>query len=309
MVFNMLNKKPIFIFGFTGGGTGILWDLIITHPQCMTPGPEINQIFYYSRKREVIYKIKLHVTAFANGFNYNYLKLFNHKNIHVINYNKMLKNNNFLNYIDQTFYQLKVNRALHHIYDKYKYPNEVYSIEEAENTRLVTKSIEGACLAASFWNEVYEDAKFICIIRNGLACAESKLRHKRVRNILQAAKSYNFIGNYLYKFNQNNENCLLIRYEDYIDEPQKTIEKIYKHLDLDIKKVQKFKIQSRSNIITNEKETNKEIGKKYWYSFDEIDNFFIKDINKKAMKNLKKNQIDEFLEIAGDIFYKFNYKI
>jgi len=45
----MLNVKPIFIVGFQRGGTGILMNLLLSHPNVCTPRGETHQVFRGAR--------------------------------------------------------------------------------------------------------------------------------------------------------------------------------------------------------------------------------------------------------------------
>jgi hypothetical protein len=45
------NRRPVFIHGLQGGGTGILWNFLTSHADCLGPRYETNQIFMYNWER------------------------------------------------------------------------------------------------------------------------------------------------------------------------------------------------------------------------------------------------------------------
>lgn len=298
-------ERPIFICGFAGGGTGILWDLILSHPDCSHPGWETNEIFYANALREINKRLYLTLCSLKYGFNPLFLRIFNTKTDHVMYaVEKLTRYKEFIRFVDERFYQLKL-RDIDSPADRFKYRGVPYTRDEIEKTRLVAKNIEGCCFASDFLAKVYPDSKFVSIVRNGLVYCESKMRHNRVRTAREAALIYRNVGNYILSMERKDSNHLTIKYEDMVSAPLKTIERVYSHCELNLD-VREFKIMTRS-YLGQSLDDSRIIGKKYWYSSAELPSFFDANIDIRAMNRLSDDQKIEFLTIAKDVMDKFGY--
>lgn len=155
---------------------------------------------------------------------------------------------------------------------------------------LLEKSPPNICRAKNI-NEVFNNAKYICLIRNPYAQIQSNIRRYN-SNIIVATKKY---LNYL-KFQKDNienlENILIITYEELTNSPLKTKDKIRIFLpklnDINIKK----KFNAHNMLKENEMR--------------------ITNLNNKSIETLTKKQIITISKILNknqDLIKYFNYSI
>lgn len=304
-----------------GGGTGILWNLLTSHPDCLGPRYETNEIFFFgalnfakavAKHRPSQIQNMLRLTQFSLRYRFNpcLFKAFDMFDLSTRDPHE-LDNRNFIRAVDQRLYELKIDHALHPFLDKedHRTRRSKYTLQEIRNTRLVAKNLEGLCFLYPFFSRIYPEARFISIVRNGLANCESKLRKKRAASALEAGVVYRTLVTQMLKLSKQ-RNCLLIRYEDLIESPQDTIAKIYEFLDLEVDTTQEFRMSVREFL---GKETtllrNKPPKKgKLWFSMDELMGQFLqRDINARGVARLSPEQRITFTKECLHILQNLDY--
>lgn len=299
------DQSPILILGIAGGGTGKLWDLIISHPRCQTPGPELNEIFMYGPKRKVFKNINHKIERWLNPSFSGFWSLFDYRILNKVEETPVITTKQV------RFFERKISTLIHKrsllSEDRFKCEGVPYEKHEIENLRPVFKALEGAIASAYFLKAVYPDLKIICLIRNGLAYTESKLRHERADGVKSCAQVYNYTYE-IFKSLIENYGAYPLRYEDYVVNPLEETRKVYNYLDLDFEDLENFKIQGRGFIGSSKDYGKKNImTPKKWYRKEELSNHFKSDINTKAIARLGEDQIDAFMKECQESMDYFNY--
>lgn len=299
------NRSPIVILGIQGGGTGKLWDLIVSHPDCQTPGPELNEIFGPWPKRKVIQNLRREYLKRSHDHFRDKWQLFDIRDIQD-NSQDIVVTKQDIKFFEQRISSLIESRSLNSE-DMFKHEGHKYQKKDIDGLRPVFKALEGGISSVDFLLKAYPDLRVICLIRNGLAYAESKLRHKRAKDVLECSQVYNYVYRKFVQLSERN-NVVLLRYEDYVKDPINELLRLYRFLNLDVSKVQKFKIQGRGyhggvknygkkNIMTP----------KEWFILEELPKHFKTGINEKGIGLLEKSVKEEFLNRSGDAMRFFNY--
>ena len=81
-------------------------------------------------------------------------------------------------WVDSVLYREKL-RSLHPLLNRFKDAEVEYTPAEIQASRLLAKNIDGMIYANDLWAEMYPDAAFFGLVRNGLAICEGHVRRGR----------------------------------------------------------------------------------------------------------------------------------
>jgi hypothetical protein len=319
------NRRPVFIHGLQGGGTGILWNFLTSHADCLGPRYETNQIFMYSwwrfakaipRPGQYGYQIPnmlaLLPLALRHGFPPRMWRVFAYDD-RSPRVPERYSHPGLAAAVDERLHELKVDHGLHPRGDRddEKQRGVKYTRAELEATRLVAKNIEGLCLLYPFFKATFPDAKFVSITRDGLASCESKLRHGRARSATHAAEIYRDEVGYMVELaKKHGDHCMLVRYEDLMAAPLEHIPRIYAFLDLAFSPDQEFRMATREFIGREQTQlAGREVqAGKDWLSQQELTAGFVQpDVNSRARARLSAADSKEFLRVAGPVMEELRY--
>ena len=152
-----------------------------------------------------------------------------------------------------------------------------------------------------FIKEIYPEAKFIAITRDGYCSSEGIMRRAKpvghAEKVLGkssypeelCAEQWAYINEKLLAFSENNASCLHIRFEDFVLEPEETVKTLFRHIGVDEKLV-----SIKGDVL---------------YVADKA--FPIKNTNPGSRNRFLKSQLnlDDFNRIAGETMSKFGYSL
>ncbi len=295
----MINKAPIFVNGFTRGGTNLLMNLIVSHPDVCMLGGEMHVVFY-GRDRDNIRKwghrlLYLPILFTTRQHFFWPYRLYNRNKIPRL----------LMHYIDFLLYCSKVLAPRNRIRGQ----ATTNTIRQIVESRLVSKNVNGVVLTTPLFAEMYPDAIFIGLVRNGLALAEGFIR--RGWTAERIGKMYEIICQQMIKDEKNNDNYFLVRFEDLIEDPVKEIANIYSCMGLDIKKVSKYRLQAKKSMTSNGTrdysfggETDREIK---WFKPTDLHKGIRRDVNQNQIARLEDREKFTFLRLASKSMSDLNY--
>jgi len=295
----MLNKSPIFVNGFQRGGTNILMNLIVSHPDICMLGGE-TQVVFYGRRRETFKKwfprlLSSPILISTNPYifwPYRYEK------------RKMIPQF-LMPYIDFLFYTSKIFAPRNRIRDE----NTQNTLNEIHRSRLLCKNVNGVTLATPIFHKMYPDAAFIGLVRNGLALCESFIR--RGWTAERVGEMYQIVCNQIIEDSNELKNYKLIYFEDIVQHPMETLQEVYDFLGLEIEQVSKFRLQSK-RVMSKEGERGYVFGGKqdretHWFKFDSLENYLQKDVNENQIALLTPHDKEVFLQYARSSMEELGY--
>jgi hypothetical protein len=301
----MKNEDPIFINSFARGGSTILMNLLLSHPKVCSSNGEIQKVFKGTRWDSVgmkIYKkiccdLPIRLIVRQDIFSLRLLK----KRKRVPLYAR--------NYIDKILYEgrFKASLATHNLLKDEQTP---YTIEELAKCRLLMKGLNGLVFNTQMFSEMYPDATFIALIRNGLALCESYIR--RGQSAKQIAEMYNIVINKILENSKYIPNYHIVKFEDMINDPDGFTKKIFKFANLDSKQVKKIRQQTRKTIDENGRHVLTKGSKErqvLWYYPKELKTHMSMKVNYYQIKNLSQHDKKSFLSIAGEAMEKVGYSL
>lgn len=299
----MLNKQPIFINAFSRGGSNMMVNFILSHPEVCISAGETHKVFkpgtrfdqgWMRVKKRFFYDYPIRLAIGEDYFWPNLVK----PRKHVPQYIR--------NYIDKLLYQGRfIARIPSH--NLYKSENVPYTDEELAQCRLLTKGLNGLVFTVDMFKEMYPDAVFLAMVRNGLAVCEG--RSRRGHPVQKFAQHYKLIADRMLQYQKELPNYHIFRYEDMVNNPLNFMQDIYAKAHLDLDKVQKIRLESKATI---DSEGNHVLSKGhdrevFWYEKHQLGEHIKPNINENQIKKLQPSVRDAFLKIAGDSMEKLNY--
>lgn len=295
----MLNKAPIFINGFSYGGTNLITNLFASHPDVSELTGETHEVFYGKPGKMLDQLIRrafyLPVLIFTRQhvFGREYLE----------NRRKIPKH--LLSYIDFIFY---IDKLMKNKKD-YHHKNIEKEKRDISNYRFIAKNVNGVVLASDVFSDIYPDATFIALVRNGFALCEGYVR--RGWTAEDFGKMYEKVCQKIIYDSKKIPNYYIVYFEDMISNPSDFITKIYSFSKLDISKISKIRLQAKKSMDKNgiRKYTfggikDREI---CWFPVEDIKNYIRSEVNKNQILQLSEQDRSIFLQHAKKSMEHFGY--
>ncbi len=298
----MLNERPVFIFGFQFGGSNLLQNLLLSHPDlCCTRG-EMQELFI---GKEGDTRVATTLKRLA------YLPLALNEKGHFLSLSKWQERKKFktstLKHLDKTLYADKL-KATEESQNKYKHPDELYSYEEIESSRVVIKLLNGLMFLDENLMNMYPNATFIALIRNGLAVCEGAMR--RGVEMQAIAQGYQLGCQHIIKQSQKYSNYHVFRYEDLVRFPAETSAKIYQAVNLDANEIKAIRLETKP-VITKAGEHKNSLGTRQkqliWYDKHNFSKHMRLDINENQIKRLEASHKEAILNYCHKSLQHFSY--
>ena len=230
----MLNTHPIFLVGFARGGTNIVLNFLRSHPDVCCPRGELTQVFKGQRSEP-------YHTRFVKLLRYSPILVAEKRDIFGAwlwedrpAFSSFTKNR-----IDNILYHERFG-ALLPSENLYRYENIKYTFEQLAQARLFCKNLNGLIFISRNLAEMYSDATFIGLVRNGFAVCEGHIRRRRY-SANEIAMYYQRGCQRLIEDSQRIKNFHIFRFEDVIEHPVELLKKIYMVSELELQKVNKLK--------------------------------------------------------------------
>lgn len=291
----MLNKKPIFINAFSRGGSNILWNIFLTHPDVCSPIIETLEIFRIGRFGRW--------SGYEAILKTGQLHFFDQKTLAP----RKPISKGAQAYIDEKLYEWKL-KTITDAEMRYKYENQLYTLDEVKQSRLVAKNNNGLSFLTDIFSEMYPDATFIGLVRNPLALYESYKRRRFIGSVDEFVAFYTKIAGRMLDDSKRCENYHLIRFEDVLSDLKGSVTQLYDWANLDMSKIQKMRFKAKQHSTTNA-EWQKEfaIGQHHWVTFEESGDFLEDDVNRVQIDRLDAGDKQTILSQLGPFIDGFGY--
>jgi len=296
----MKNKKVIVINGFQRGGTNIVYNIFQSHPMVCSPndletGQIISQNYRIPNQKKIGYFIKRLK-----------LRLYSLLNTKIVLNSFLVKIFGIL--IDELFYKYKL-KNYNSRYNRFKYENVPYTLEEVKNCVLCLKSVHNDIRLTNFLSRFYGNIYFIGLIRNGYALCEGWIR--RGKNAQIGGNRYREFCEMMIKDSKKFKNYKLLKFEDILKDPFDTAKELYEFTHLEPISLNKVRFKSKKVITENgiHKIKYGKLDSKYWFDRENIYSLFDPDINKIQIERLSELDKRNFEKEAKSILEYFNYLV
>jgi hypothetical protein len=307
----MLIKKPVFIVGFAFGGSNILLNLLRSHPEICSPAGETDELFKGKNKGPYnlfpaeplsnhIIKLLHYAPILLSQQQHVFSKGLWERRKDISERNKKR--------IDNILYYEKIKNLEKH-YKRYN-PEilSLNSLDQLKEKRGLFKNLSGLIYMSDLFSSMYPDAIFIGIVRNALAVCEGHAR--RGASLEKFAFKYEKACQQMIKDSEIIPNYRIFRFEDIIKEPCGELEHIYSFAGLDIKKVNKIKLEKKKVITEKGDHQLSKTGvfkELVEYNIEDFGNHFNKNVNENQIKRLSIEQKEIIKQYCKDSMDYFSY--
>lgn len=292
------NRAPIILNCFSRGGSNILWNIFLSHPQVCSPIKETLELFRINPKKNpkwAGYKLAL-ISGQPMFFNQWHLKP------------RRPVSANTKAYIDQVLYENKLN-TLVDAEMKFKADGQLYTREEVEQSRIALKHNNGLTYLSDTFLSMYPDATFFSLVRNPVSLYESHKRRGLVKNAQQFSKFYNTLCQRMLDDSERLANYHILKFETMVENPREVIHDLYKHAGLDITQMSQFRFKAKRFVHSDgEHKTKFEMSKHYWFDIDNLHEILEPKVNDYQNQLLSPEEIDEVMKLTGTITKKLGYQ-
>jgi hypothetical protein len=307
----MRNHKPIFVNCFSRGGSNIVWETLQSHPDTSAPIGETDKIIWQEAGR---WKGAVNIWLSLRGGqllphpqNENGYWMLNYGLFHANNYKERHLNKFSKNYLDNLLYTWKL-KNLEHPFNKYKTKEQIYTLEELKQARVVAKHINGLIFLVPALIEMYPDSTHFGLVRNGLALCESRLRRKTFEDAGKFGVLYNKIVTKFIEYQAKYPNFYLLKFEDLLSDPKRFVCKLYNQAGLSYSDKMSVRLKAKRFINSaGVHETNLEEGNKYWLKLDNFSEFVDTRINENQIKRLDLRDKQKFMKFGAKSMEQLGY--
>lgn len=211
-------------------------------------------------------------------------------------------------FIDLVLYQEK-KWALAVEQNQLKSEEEKYETVEVAQARLLSKNINGVVLMTEVFNNMYPEATFLGLLRDGRALCESHTR--RGASAQDVARLYCTVGDAMHQYAQDLPNFHLVRFEDIIADPLREIKEIYRAVGVSMNDVSKFRLQVKTKTGSEgERKLNANQDRQVvWYEPEFLDSFFDPKVNEHQINQLAQSDREMFERSSYETLGKLGYKL
>lgn len=298
----MLNRNAIFVNGFSRGGTTILTNLLASHPDVCMLG-ETHHVFKGHNITDSLWRIFAKCVCYdAPIIVSQWQDFFSPRRVEP---RKPLRPW-VRRRVDRVLYREKTH-SVHPILNEYKSPDDRYTAREIEDSRLLCKNIDGMIYATDIFAEMYPDATFFGLVRNGLAICEGHLR--RGRSAEEMGWRYQVLVDKMLRDQGEMSRYWLVRFEDLVSHPQTSLATMIANAGLDFSRMSRVRMQVR-RVMDAQGNHRLDGGDEWdvvWLALDELDGYFHRDVDQNQIQRLSTRDRDAFLHQAGDAMERLGY--
>ncbi|MEM9291341.1 MAG: sulfotransferase [Acidobacteriota bacterium] len=269
------NQRPIFLGCFSRGGSNILWNLFLSHPQVCSPLRETLEIFRLDWRAPTLDGFRL---ALRTG-----RRVFDQWNLSP----RKPLGPAAARQVDEVLYREKL-RTLDDEYMSWRDAERRYSAEEIAATRLCAKNNNGLVFLTELWLDLYPQATFFALLRHPVALYESHKRRRITSSPRQFTDFYNRIAGRMLDDAEGYDCCHLVRFEDLVQQPLESMQRLYAAADLDPSALQQLRFKTKPHYRRDGSHgSDHPPGTHLWLDFDEVPGFLVPDINRRQASQLE----------------------
>jgi Sulfotransferase family len=299
----MLNKAPIFVNALWRGGSNILVNLLLSHPDVCSATGELQRVFRGGARGErlsrVVYKYLrygLPVDLVAG------LGFFRPDNLEP----RSAPPASIRRHIDRVLYREKL-RARHEQHNLFVREGVVYSSEQIASSRLLCKNLNGLVFLTDLFSSMYPDATFFGLLRNGFALCDGFVR--RGLSPETCARIYVRVVEKMLEDVDRLKRYHVVRFDEILRDPPSAIRRLYRSADLDDSKVERIRLQHKPTLdrtgahqlrVGRDREV-------VWYDWDKLSLHLRADIDELQAAHLDSANRERFLTIAGPVMERVGY--
>jgi hypothetical protein len=299
----MLNKAPIFVNALWRGGSNILVNLLLSHPNVCSATGELQRVFRGGARGEGLsrvvskylrYGLLVDLVAGPGFFRPDNLEP------------RPALPARTRRHIDRVLYQEKL-RARHEQHNLFVCEGVLYTDEQIASSRLLCKNLNGLTFLTDLFSSMYPDATFFGLVRNGFALCEAYVR--RGLSAEACARTYVRVVEQMLEDVARLERYHIVRFDEILGDPPSAINRLYRLADLDHSKVERIRLQHKPTLDrTGEHRLrggrDREV---VWYGWGKLSSHLQADIDEVQAARLDAKNRERFLTVAGPVMERVGY--
>ncbi len=295
-------ENPIFVTGFSRGGTTILMNLLTSHPDVCTVG-EIHQVFKGSSVLDSVWEIVTKAITrdlpliLASGQDF----------ISPRNWSPRAP----IGARTQDFIRRVLRRAklssTHEYLNRFKSPDVYYTDDERSRSRMLGKNLDGMAFLSDTMIQMYPEAEVVGLIRNGFAVCEGHVR--RGRPAREVGRLYRMVVEKMLSDQESAPNYHIVKFDDLLQRPVRELKHLFVQLGLNPFQLKHVRLQQRKRISQeglHELQGDCEWSLQ-WLTLEDLPNHLDHDIDARQSERLSRRDRDQFLLEAGDVMERLGY--
>ncbi len=292
----MLNHRPIFLNCFSRGGSNILWNLLLSHPQVCSPMRETLEIFYFGLRARTWPGLWVRVLS-------RQPRLFDQWHLQP----RRPLTGAAARYLDRVLYRYKLT-TLDDEDMSIKAPGQTYTRDEVEASRLVAKNNNGLTFLTERLLEVYPDATFFALVRHPVALYESHRRRGISPGPDAFAPFYNRLAQRMLDDADRFDACHLLRFEQLVHEPLASVDEIYHHAGLERGAVERLRFKCKPHLQPDgSHSTPYDQNSHRWFAPDEVPAFLEPSIDRLQAERVDASEAARVLELTAEVRQALGY--
>ncbi|MEM6325519.1 MAG: sulfotransferase [Bacteroidota bacterium] len=292
----MKNDRPIFLNCYSRGGSNILWNLFLTHPDVCSPIRETLDIFYRDLPRPRREGVTAALLARQWG-------LFDQWNLAP----RGPVPGAAQRYIDRMLFEWKM-KTLEDDEMRLKAEGEAYTREEVERSRLVAKNNNGLTFLSDLFGDMYPGATFFALVRHPVPLYESHRRRNLTDSVESFASFYRAIATRMLNDAERMERYHVLRFGDVLADPVAVMHELYAKADLDPSHVTKVRLKAKPHLTPDgQQATGFTVGEHYWFEPENVHALLDPNVNTYSAELLTKAEQDRLLALTADVRARLGY--
>jgi hypothetical protein len=294
----MLNRAPIVLNCFSRGGSNILWNILLSHPDACSPIEETLQIFRLDWRAPRPEGLKAALLT-------RQPRLFNQWHLQP----RLPIPPRAQAYLDAVLFRWKL-KTLDDEEMRCKSGTERYTRLEVENARLVLKNNNALLLLSDLFAAMYPDAAFFALVRDPIPLYESHKRHKTPpsRSTETFAAFYTRLAGQMQADSARLPRYHLLRFEDLLHNPADSARRIYELAGLDPARVPQLRFKAKPHMQADGSHTTQfEAGRHYWFGYDELSRILEPEINAYQSSRLDSGEAGRLRALLGGLPAQLGY--
>jgi len=231
--------------GFSHGGSNVLINLLLTHPNLCYPGETHKAIAggtkSHSKRRRKFKRVAHRVADLMWGIG------------DITQVYKIEPRLQFSRTAVRWFRNGLLNektRARHESHNLWIRPDQKYDEKSLLNARLLLKNNNGLVQQTILLEEAFPGSMVYCLFRHPFGLFESHLRKGRDRDLLLALFRRVW-DSLVQQAGRNPERHMIIRFEDILANPRNYLQRIYDFIDLDLSDITSVRLQHKPHYKTD----------------------------------------------------------
>ncbi len=292
------NARPIFLLGFSRGGTNLLLNWLRSHPEVCGPRGETHEVFL-GKPGEAP------AVRWAKRLRYRPLRWLEGD---VFDPGRFTPRPPFRPpsryWIDRILYAEKL-RARGEGQNRWRAPGLAYRRSEIAAARLLCKNVDGLILASRAFAGAFPDATFLALVRNGYAVCEGQA--ERGLRLEEAARRYQLGCSAIAADAEALERFHVLRYEDLVEAPGEGVKRLYDLCGLDPARVERLRLELKPVADADGVRRGPARKELRWIRWDELPHYVRRDANANQIARLSPERRLAVASRCGEALTRFGY--